>query len=107
MLGQKPCDLGVLSSKAPDCLTPETRMLVEGIERNAVDQTRRRQGRLGELGLAPDGRQPKQGQEQRDRLMCFPQRDGDRLEQPPGNAEPSIGSHYGVKIAGADASFSR
>ena len=38
-LGQKLGNLGVLSSEAPDGLTSEARVLVEGIERDAVDQT--------------------------------------------------------------------
>ena len=38
-LGQKLGNLGVLLSEAPDRLTPKARVLVEGVERDAVDQT--------------------------------------------------------------------
>ena len=39
MLPQKLGDLGVLSSKPSNGLSPETGVLVNGVERDAVDQT--------------------------------------------------------------------
>ena len=38
-LSQKLGNLGIFFSEAPDRLTPEARVLVEGVERDAIDQT--------------------------------------------------------------------
>ena len=58
------------------------------------------------LTLAPGGRQPKQGQQQRERLTGFLDRHGDGLKQPLGNAELGVGSHESAQVAWTHSLFS-
>jgi hypothetical protein len=56
-------NLGILLSEALDGLTPEARVPVEGLRRNAADQPGRQRRSVKKLSLAPGSRQPKQGQQ--------------------------------------------
>ena len=109
MLGQKLRDLAVLPSKPPNGFTPEARMSVEGIERDAFDQTRRRLWRCQTSSVSPSAAASQsRGQHQHG--------NGSRVffvawttasKQPLGNAELSVGSHRGLaKVAGADGAIS-